>query len=463
MLEGASGAEGDHSASKGQSVHIIGGGLAGLSAAVALAPRGYRVTILESRNRLGGRASSFIDPVTGQVIDNCQHVSMGCCTAFSRFCKTVGIDKYLEPQPTLYFMTPDRRICRFRADPLPAPLHLARAFLSAHFLSWKEKAQIAAGLARLRSQRTDDDPPFIDWLRRHRQTLRAIDRFWGLVLVSALNETVDRVGLKYARKVFVDGFLTSRAGHVVYVPRVPLARLYGEELQSWLHAHGVEVRLNCGVREFDMIGAKLRQVFTRTGATVAADAFISAVPFERLLDLLPAEIVESHDMFQALKGLEHSPITSVHLWYDRPVLNLPHVVLVDCTGQWLFNRGEMTPGEHYLQVVVSAARTVRGLGHDEIQQRIADELASLFPAAASARLIRCRTVTEQAATFSAVPGVDQLRPEPVTPIDNLFLAGDWTATGWPATMEGAVRSGIQAADAVMARGAAPLRVAANRA
>jgi squalene-associated FAD-dependent desaturase len=421
---------------------VIGGGLAGLAAASALAANGHRVTVLESRNRLGGRAGSFADVATGQVIDACQHVSMGCCTNFDHFCRTIGVDHLLAPQPTLYFMTPDRRVSRFRADRLPAPFHLARAFATAHYLTGIEKLRIAWGLWRLMREPADADPPFGEWLLAHRQTRRTINRFWGVVLVSALNESVDRIGLRYARKVFRDGFMTHRRGFEVSVPAVPLARLYGEEMARWFAQHGVEVRLNEAVRTLDIADGRVRSVQLRGGETISADVYVSAVPFDRLLDLLPSEIVDREPNFANLKRLEVSPITSVHLWFDRPIMELPHVVLVDCLGQWVFNRGE-----GYIQVVVSAARSLRGLGNDEIQRQIVEELRLLFPG--SAKLLRGRVVTEHAATFSAVSGVDRWRPGPESPIANLFVAGDWTATGWPATMEGAVRSGYRAAEAVL--------------
>ncbi len=432
-------------------VAIIGAGLAGLAAATALAPRGFDVTLLEARQRLGGRAGSFTDAASGQTIDVCQHVSMGCCTNFGHFCRTVGIAHFLQRQPVLRFMTPDRRISQFRAGPLPAPLHLAGSFLRLHYLSLTDKLRIGWGLHCLRRAAPEDDTPFLNWLMRHRQTPRTLTRFWGVVLTSALNEMPERIGLRYARKVFVEGFLAHRQGFEVELPRVPLDRLYGEELQNWLAHHGVRLRLGCGVRRLQVVDGSIDGVELRSGERIQVDWYISAIPFDRLLDLLPEQVSTSETYFADLHHLETSPITSAHLWYDRPVLRLPHVVLIDCLGQWVFSRGEVAPGEHYVQVVVSAARQFRGLGHEEVQRQILEELARLFPAARTARVMRARVVTEHAATFSAVPGVDKWRPVQASPIPNLFVAGDWTATGWPATMEGAVRSGYLAAEALLAR------------
>ncbi len=441
-----------------QSAIVIGGGLAGLAAAVALSQHGVRVTVLESRQRLGGRAGSFVDATTGQLVDACQHVSMGCCTNLAHFCRTVGVDHLLEPQRTLYFMTPDARVSRFKSDPWPAPLHLGRALASAHYLTMAEKLRVGYGLLMLLRESESADPPLLPWLLRHKQTPRTIDRFWGVVLTSALNETVERVGLKYARKVFRDGFIRHRDGFVVEVPSVPLGRLYGDELRAWLTANGVTVRENAGVKQLATSeNGTISHLLLRDASTISADQYVLAVPFDRVTDLLPARLADM-PYFANANRLSPSPITSVHLWFDRPIMHLPHVVLVDCLGQWVFNRGEVTPGEHYVQVVVSAARPLSSLGREEIQRQISDELRRLFPASKTAILLRAKVITEHTATFSAAPGVDDFRPHQVSPVPNLVVAGDWTQTGWPATMEGAVRSGYLAAEAILAKLGTPMRL-----
>ena len=441
-----------------EKVLILGGGLAGLAAAVGLAPHGFEITILEARGRLGGRASSFQDALTGQMIDTCQHLVMGCCTNLKHFCKTLGIDGLIETQPAFYFLTHDGRVSSMRADPLPAPFHLARAFLSLHYLTLTEKLRIAWALSRLRAEPADADPPFQGWLTKHSQSQRMIDRFWALVLTSALNERIERLGLRYARKVFVDGYFSSRRGFEIELPNVPLGRLYGEELQSWLRAHGVRICLDTNARAISMNQDLVHGVELREGEFMPADWIIAALPFDRLAAILPAGTREAHPCFRDLSRLETSPITSIHVWYDRPVMKLPHVVLIDCLGQWVFRRDQSPAGEHYVQVVISASRDLKNLGHAEIERRILAELAEMLPGAKTAVVRRVRVITEHEATFSAVPGVDRWRPSQETPIGNLLLAGDWTATGWPATMESAVRSGYLAGEALLRKKGKPLRL-----
>jgi squalene-associated FAD-dependent desaturase len=422
-------------------VLIAGAGLGGLAAASELASRGLRVTLLEARPRLGGRASSFTDPATGELVDACQHVSMGCCTNLAHFCRGHGLGHLLRPLPELYFLTPDGRHSTFRADRLPAPMHLARAFLTAHFLSLADKARIAWGLSRLWLAPPPGDPPFSEWLESHGQTATSIERFWGVVLTSALNEEPERVGARPARKVFVDGFLAHPRAFVVEVPAVPLGELYGTHLRARLEAHGVRICLDSSLRRYHVAGGRVTEAELRTGERLRADWHLCAVPFGRVQGLLPGQ-----SWLDPVGRLEPSPITSVHLWYERDVVPLPHAVLVGCAGQWVFPK----PGG-YVQVVTSAARALREMGNDAARGLIVAEMERLFPLARTTRLLRSRVITDHEATFSPVPGVDELRPPQVTPLANLFLAGDWTRTGWPSTMEGAVRSGYLAAEAILSR------------
>lgn len=428
-------------------VIVVGGGLAGLAATLSLAQRGRHVVLLEARSRLGGRASSVTDAATGEVIDNCQHVALGCCTAFAAFCRTIGVDSLLVEHPKLRFMTPDRRISVLAYDSWPAPWHLARHFACLHFLSWRDKWQIAQAMRQLGRLSADIDGAFREWLDEQRQSAQARKRFWEPVLVSALNETIDRVGLKYARKVFVEAFLSNKRGGVMSVPRVPLGRLYGPELAQWLERHDVQVRLSAPVRQVIFSGGRVAGVRLRSGDYLEGRQVILAVPHHRVTDLLPPEALSADPAFIRLVNLETTPIVSVHLWFDRPLISWPHVVLLDGVGQWLFNRGRTDTGMYQVQVVISAARDLKSWGVSRITQTIEQELMRLFSSQTPLRLLHSRVIIEPEATFSPRPGVDQLRPTQRTSLPGLFLAGDYTRTGWPATMEGAVRSGLLAADA----------------
>jgi squalene-associated FAD-dependent desaturase len=271
---------------------IVGGGLAGLATASALADRGLRITILESRPRLGGRASSFNDPATGELVDNCQHVSMACCTNLADFCRRVGIDSMLRRERELVFLGRDGRISRIRAGPGPAPFHLAGSFLAASFLGLADKLRVAFGLACLASGHDGRaDEPFAEWLLRHRQSLRSINLFWAPVLVSALNERLEQMDFGHARKVFLDGFLRNRTGFQPEIPLVPLGELYGTRLESWLRDHDVAVRLATGVREIELDSdGTVRGLLLRSGAAIAADFVVLAVPFDRVGSLIPESI-----------------------------------------------------------------------------------------------------------------------------------------------------------------------------
>lgn len=434
-------------------VVIVGGGLAGLAAASILAPRGLAVTLLEARPRLGGRASSFLDPTSGEWIDNCQHVTMRCCTNLDDFCRRVGIDSLLKREPVLYFQDEAGRVSSLSAARLPAPMHLAWSFLRLRFLSMPDKLRIAHGLVRLlREPSAPHGLSFREWLLAHRQTPRTISRYWELILTSALNETTDNIDYRYARQVFVIGFIANRESAVVEIPSVPLGEFYGRRLEEWLTDHGVEIRLNTAATKLQISDESVLAVEIRSGAPVAADHVILTVPFHRVRDLLPVSVAQLPE-FAVLERMASSPITGVHLWFDRPVMENPHLVAVGRTVQWLFRRpwkGENSENQgQYIQAVISASRQLAGLGKEEVLKIIRNDVGQLLPESKTANLLHHRVVTERAATFSIAPGIDQLRPAQQTSIKRLWLAGDYTQTGWPATMEGAVRSGYLAAGAIL--------------
>jgi squalene-associated FAD-dependent desaturase len=341
---------------------------------------------------------------------------------------------------------------------LPAPLHLSGSFLRANYLRWSEKLRVAYGLACLRSTR-DDRPgePFADWLLRHGQTVRTINLYWATVLVSALNERLEQMDVGHARKVFLDGFLSNREGYQMEIPLVPLGELYGTRLEGWLGEHDVTVRLTTGVRSVDCDDeGSVSGVTLRSGETIAADFVILAVPFDRVLGVLSDGLAARLPSLAGVESLRASPITGVHLWLDRPVCPFDHVVTVGRLIHWVFNhtaiQGRRSAGEgdgQYLQLVISAAYDLLALDKVAIRDLVLAELGEIWPAAREARLLRWWVVTEHGATFAVRPGVEELRPPQRTLVDGLFLAGDWTDTGWPATMEGAVRSGYRAAEGVL--------------
>jgi squalene-associated FAD-dependent desaturase len=436
---------------------IVGGGLAGLAAAVALAGRGIPVTLLESRNRLGGRASSFIDATTGETIDNCQHVSMGCCTNLAHFCRTVGTEGLFRTERALTFVGPNGGMADFAESRWPPPLHLFPSFLRLKYLSWRDRWTLARGLralARDIGAETSGDS-FADWLRRHGQSPELCERFWHVVLVSALSESLNRIDVRYARKVFVDGFLANREGWRVLIPTAPLNELYGGAVSDWLTRHGTDVRMSAAVRELEYDASAVRAVVLRDGERVTGSQFVLAVPHFRVLSLLPEKVRELPEVAR-IGQLEAAPISSVHLWFDRAITDLPHAVFVSRLSQWMFNRTALwnrSPGNegYCYQVVISASREVEERAQEHTIAEVVAELAVVWPEVQRATLRRGRVVTERRAVFSAVPGVDRLRPQQQSPVPNLQFAGDWTSTGWPATMEGAVRSGYLAAENILAR------------
>jgi squalene-associated FAD-dependent desaturase len=439
-------------------VAIAGGGLAGLAAGCALAEAGYRVSLFERRPYLGGRASSYQHPGTGEIVDNCQHVLLGCCTNLLDFYKRAGVQDKIRWYEKLTFLEPGGRASEIAPSALPAPLHTAPAFLRAHCLNVLDKLAISRAMAALApsSPAEHHKETFLDWLQRHGQTEQAIERFWKTILVSALNEDLDRLSVPYAAQVVRESFLKSAAAGRMGIPTVPLTELYSTA-GDYICSRGGNIQLRSAV---DSFRAKSSAVTVSVNGTEQQfDYLVLAGPFDVVGRLLP-DTAAASPLREALKHFSSSPITGIHLWFDRQISDLDHAVLLDRTIQWMFHKsrliesrkgeteGNGNGGGSYVELVVSCSRSLIEKSKPEIVEMAVKEAKEFFPAARSAKLLKSTVIKEVHATYSPGPGIDQYRPQPQTAWPRVFLSGDWTATGWPATMEGAVRSGYLTAEAL---------------
>lgn len=439
-------------------IAVVGGGLGGLAAAVALRQRGCGVELFEQRKQLGGRAASFRDPQTGGLVDHCRHVALGCCTNLADFCRRIAVADGFHRYDRLHFFGPEGTRHDFAPSRwLPAPLHLGPALMRLGYLSFGERAAILRAMLRLANARIENDrneETIGAWLRRHGQSDRVIEQFWSVVLVSALSETVDRASLAAAKKVFLDGFLASRGACRLEVPKVPLGEMFDRPAAAWLREHDVAVHLGTRIRRVDGDARRATGVVLPDGSRREFDFVVVAVPWRGVRALFPPPMSATMPALDGLEKLRPAPITAVHLWFDRPITPLPHAVLVGKLSPWLFSGGEhVLPGisepAHYYQLVVSASHELTGRHRTEVLAEVRRDLEAVWPDTRAARLLHWRVIRQPAAVFSPRPGQQRLRPAQQTPIQNLLLAGDWTATGWPATMEGAVRSGYLAAEGIL--------------
>jgi zeta-carotene desaturase len=435
-------------------VAIAGGGLAGLAAGCALADAGFRVTVFERRAFFGGRASSYQHPGTGEIVDNCQHVLLGCCTNLIDFYRRTGVENQIRWYDNLTFLEPGGRASIIGPSGLPAPMHTAPAFLRAACLDVSDKLAISRAMMALApALPVDRGESFLDWLKRHGQTAQAIDRFWKTILVSALNEDLDRVSVPYAAQVVRESFLKSAAAGRMGVPTVPLTELYSAA-GEYIRARGGEIRFRAGIESFAGQGSAVH--VAADGQQEAFDYLVMAVPFDILARMLP-EGSEAAPLAAKLTHFTTSPITGIHLWFDREITGLDHAVLLDRTIQWMFHKSRLLESRErsrekgsgsYVELVVSCSRSLIEKSKTEIVEMALREAQEFFPDARAAKLVKSTVIKEVNATYSPGPGMDQYRPAADTIWPRVFLAGDWTATGWPATMEGAVRSGYLAAEAL---------------
>ena len=454
---------------------VIGGGLAGIAAAVRLADAGWQVTLLEARRTLGGRVFSFANPAgagnrdgngNGAALDNGQHVIVGACRNLIGFLRHIGAWQHWHLQPQLDAPIYDRsgRRGRLYGVNLPAPAHLLPSFVAYPHLTALDKLRAGRGLiAAMRTRRSDpalEQITFEHWLRSNGQSARAIRNLWQVLIEGTLNDQVGAVSAAMGLMMVQDGLLQSNNAANIGYPTAPLQDAVGTPARRFLESRGVRLLTGCPARRINLDAAgAVCGVSAGNGLTLHADAYISAAPFWTLPELLPPALALSAP-FAGIARLESAPIVNIHLRYDRPLMSDNFCYFVDSPLQWVFNRsaihghaadgGNSGNSGQNLTVSISAAWDYIDGDRADLAARTDAEIRCVFPAAASAILGAASVVKQRKATFRCRPGAAALRPGPVTPVPNLFLAGEWTATGWPSTMESAVISGYNAAAAVLA-------------
>jgi squalene-associated FAD-dependent desaturase len=441
-------------------VVVLGGGLAGITAAIALAEQGNRVTLLEARPRLGGATTSFTRG--NLVIDNGQHVFLRCCTAYRGLLARLGVtgSVTLQDRFDVTVLSPGGR-ATLRRTGLPGPLHMGRALAGYTHLSYAERLRVvpaALAMTLLDPGRPDLDGKRLgDWLAARGQGERARRNLWDLFTVSSLNVAGDDANLALAATVVRTALLGAKDAADIGIPVVPLGDLHGRAAAELLGRLGAQVRLGAKAGAVEALpagGFLVRladhgQATGNGGDVVRADGVVLAVPPDVAAKLLPGTTSNG----QAANGagpwgeLGSSPIVNVHVVYDRRVTRLPFAAAVDSPVQWVFDRtgpSGLREGQ-YLAVSLSAADRYVDVPAAQLEEEFLDALADLFPAVARARVVDCFVTRERRATFRQEPGCGRLRPQAATGVPGLVLAGAWTDTGWPDTMEGAVRSGLNAA------------------
>jgi squalene-associated FAD-dependent desaturase len=420
-----------------------------------VADAGCRVTVFERRPWAGGKTYSFAERESGRPVDNGQHILMRCTTAHVALLRRLGTDRLIDWQPRLRVpvLDADGRRSDLAASPLPSPLHLAPSFARYRHLSVAGKLRVARAVAAMRGTRASDAAiagmTFGAWLRAHGASATDIERFWDLIVVPALNCRCDDVSAAQTLFVFHEGFLKSASAAAIGVPSVGLSDLHVAPAVRYVERRGGSVRTSAGVDAVEMRDGRVAALRLASGERFEADAFVCALPPRQALDLLPEQL-HAQPPFDALAAFGASPIVNVHLWFDGPVAGVRFAAFAGNDLQWAFrvDDGDGGPGEH-LVLSLSAAGRYMPLTKGELVELLLPQLRRALPAAGRRRLLHAAAIKEPDATFVASPGLR--RPGPRTPVDNLFLAGAYTDTGWPATMESAVRSGSAAAASLLAR------------
>jgi hydroxysqualene dehydroxylase len=441
-------------------VIIIGGGFSGLAAGVRLSEQGWRVLLLERRKHLGGRAYSFVDPRTGDTVDNGQHLFMGCYRHTIAFLKKIGcLDRLkFQDRPRVDFLDRDNGITSFDCPPLPPPMHAVAGLFKMKGITLGDKLRTFKVGRAIRKNDADQKngestSPHLTvsrWLDQLSQSERIKQRFWYPMAIATLNESPDMASARMMKVVLKEAFGGGSRGASIGISRVGLSELYTEGASDFIRSRGGEVRTDAQVHGLVIEGGSVTAAELMGGERVEADSFISAVPPAALLQMLPDDLRGKE--FSKLGRLGSSPIVSINLWFDRAVIDHEFVGLIGTRSQWIFNKDLIiSPARksNQIAVIISAARGFIGWTKQELVEMAITELNELIPASRSAQLLHSRIVKEREATLAHTVESDSLRPGPRTVVPNLILAGDWTATGLPATIESAVMSGNIAADLIV--------------
>lgn len=445
-------------------VVIVGGGFAGLAAGVALAREGRSVRLLEQKPHLGGRASSFLDSTTGSVVDNGQHLFMGCYHQTIEFLKTIGTLDRLKFQPSLMvrFLGADGRGSALKCPQLPSPWHLLVGVLRSASFTWAEKLQVlrmrgalggAAGSNNGISSLTVDQ-----WLSSVGQSESVRRNFWNLICIGAMNEDPGIASAELFKRVLKLALFSSAGDSCLGIARVGLSDCYTQAAAEYIASHGGKVEVSRNVTGLVLNNGECEGVTMSDGQKISSSVVINATPWNKFTGLLPPELLRAEPFFTRILSLRPAPIISINLWFDRTITDLEFIGLRGTTIQWLFNKTRIFAAEgavgdksapQYLSLVLSGAHEHVGRSKEDLLSMSLSELGQLLPAMKGARLVHSLVVKERFATFSPAVGMESVRPTARTPIRGLYLAGDWTATGLPATIEGAVKSGYTAAAEIL--------------
>lgn len=442
-------------------VLIIGGGVAGLAAAVACVDAGHRVTLCEARSFCGGRAYSFTDPKTGEIIDNGQHLLMGCYRATFDYLARIGSRALVTvaPQLRVDLLRPDGTATEFSCPRLPAPWHVILGLLRWRSFPTRDVWRLRRGLGAwdgvVSPRPARHDPLNIsvaEWLDRCGQSLRARELFWEPLTVAVMNETMARAAAAPFLAMLREGLQTRGVPQGLAFPRAPLSHVFVDPAVAYVTARGAQIRTATTITQLDADPHHVRAVHTRAGEVLTADALIMALPPRELSRVMAASPWGAREPWTSLTAWESVPILSVHLWYDRPVLPASMVGLIGSPFHWAFDQqtlaGAKVGGRSSIALVSSACREMVAWSRDAIVQAAQQTIATYCRSAAGVTPRHTQVTKELHATVSLTPGIDGVRLSTRTGIRNLFLAGDWTQTYLPATIEGAVRSGYAAARAI---------------